>query len=161
MPTVSLRPNTTHQKQQPPQPDHHQPQSHTQPESHTQSPSLNNTPYKLDDKAEDSILPFNIYGMHIIQHTQTNIFKSENVLGSENILAIGSSHTSITYSHVTPTTSYISTSSFQASPTPIKKLLNGKNEMCNGISKSALDMSLKLLNINFGVIIRCKNRIKV
>eukprot|EP01084_Bolivina_argentea_P200748 343240_1 len=30
MPTVSLRPNATHQKQQPPQPDHHQPESQTQ-----------------------------------------------------------------------------------------------------------------------------------
>eukprot|EP01084_Bolivina_argentea_P164029 285244_1 len=48
MPTVSLRPNATHQKQQPPQPDHHQ------PESQTQSPSLNNTSYKLDGtKAKD------------------------------------------------------------------------------------------------------------
>eukprot|EP01083_Nonionella_stella_P174846 607178_1 len=48
MPTVSLRPNATHQKQQSPQPDHHQ------PESQTQSPSLNNTRYKLDGtEAED------------------------------------------------------------------------------------------------------------
>ncbi len=51
-----------------------------------------------------------------------------------------------THSNITPTTADISTSSFQASPIPIKKLLNGQNNaICNGISKFALDMSLKVL----------------
>eukprot|EP01084_Bolivina_argentea_P286664 491784_1 len=52
MPTVSLRPNATHQKQQPPQPDHHQPQSFLPNykivnNSNNNDPSISNIPSRV------------------------------------------------------------------------------------------------------------------